>query len=241
MMTLTRLWKTGTANLLRHERPIGPPPPVRRTARKSSAVRRHASMIRVLFAVALLLASGCGEDEAAPPITSVRWVAPRDREEISNVVPLQLDAVAVEEVRYELGDQILFTRPAPNLDVQWNSRLVPNGLYDLRVIAVGHDNNDADVIKVIVNNIGLGPLGVFIDPTEIVLPLRGTTQFLAWVVGVQNRGIEWSVRGGDAFGTIDDSGLYTAPSVRPEPPKASVVARSALNSEVTAEATVRFR
>ena len=60
---------------------------------------------------------------------------------------------------------------------------------------------------------GCGGAGVAVTPSGLGNVLQGTTvQFTAQVVGRSNHAVVWSVREGSAGGTIDSTGLYTAPS-----------------------------
>lgn len=63
-----------------------------------------------------------------------------------------------------------------------------------------------------------------------VLAVTLTTQFTATVVGSDNHTVTWSVSGdgcsGSACGTINSSGLYTAPAAAPDPTKVRITATS---------------
>ncbi|HEX9111307.1 MAG TPA: hypothetical protein VF845_07495 [Terriglobales bacterium] len=51
-------------------------------------------------------------------------------------------------------------------------------------------------------------------------------QFAAQVIGATNQTVTWAVTGGSANGTIDATGLYTAPATPPNPPTATITATS---------------
>lgn len=72
-----------------------------------------------------------------------------------------------------------------------------------------------------------GSQGVLVLPTVATVTLGQTQQFEATVFNVSS-GVTWSVDGGDANGTIDTNGLYTAPSTLPA--GSSVVVRAKLSS-----------
>jgi len=52
-------------------------------------------------------------------------------------------------------------------------------------------------------------------------------QFTATVNASTNQSVTWAVTGGNANGTVDGNGLYTAPAVVPNPATATVTATSA--------------
>jgi hypothetical protein len=52
-------------------------------------------------------------------------------------------------------------------------------------------------------------------------------QFTATVNGSTNQSVTWAVTGGSANGTVDATGLYTAPAVAPNPATVTVTATSA--------------
>jgi hypothetical protein len=52
-------------------------------------------------------------------------------------------------------------------------------------------------------------------------------QFTATVSGSTSQSVTWSVTGGKVNGTVDPTGLYTAPEVVPNPPTATITATAA--------------
>ncbi len=60
--------------------------------------------------------------------------------------------------------------------------------------------------------ISTGPVVVEISPTSATVPPLGTQQFTETTTGDCNLAVTWSVQEGDAGGTVDDTGLYTAPA-----------------------------
>ena len=95
-----------------------------------------------------------------------------------------------------------------------------------------------------------GTVGVTISPTYAFVPASGgsasTRQFFANVTGTGNTSVTWSVRSavsgqgctGSACGSVNASGLHTAPSVAPSPNAISVVATSSADPTKSASATV---
>jgi len=95
-----------------------------------------------------------------------------------------------------------------------------------------------------------GPVAVTISPPyAFIAPSNGTPstqQFFATVTGAANTSVSWSVQSavsgqgcaGVACGSVDASGLYTAPSVAPSPNAISVIATSQVDSTKSASATL---
>jgi hypothetical protein len=95
-----------------------------------------------------------------------------------------------------------------------------------------------------------GPLAVTIFPLFAFVAPSGSSptefQFTAQVTGSSNTAVTWSVQsgvsgtgcGGTACGTIDATGLYTAPSVAPSPNSVAVVATSVANPAQSGTASV---
>lgn len=65
-------------------------------------------------------------------------------------------------------------------------------------------------------------------------------QFHATVNNSTNQSVTWTVSGGSVNGTIDGTGLYTAPPVAPSGPSPSVIATSAADSTKQGSATVNL-
>jgi hypothetical protein len=78
-------------------------------------------------------------------------------------------------------------------------------------------------------------IGVTVSPSGAPLDVCGTQTFTATVVGTTNTAVNWSVQEGASGGTIDSTGLYTAPST---PGTYHVVATSQADSTATGTATV---
>ncbi len=83
---------------------------------------------------------------------------------------------------------------------------------------------------------------ISLDVTTVTVAVSASQQFNATVVGPANVSVTWqvnSVTGGDAIhGTIDTTGLYTAPPSVPNPDTVTVTAVSNAVSTATASATV---
>src|SRR4030095_9516512 len=92
---------------------------------------------------------------------------------------------------------------------------------------------------------GSGPPGFHASPGSSLLPsalslsVNQTQDFEAAVFNSDSP-VVFSVDGGDAFGTIDAAGLYTAPAVVPPEGKATVRAKLANNLSVQATTEVEL-
>ena len=88
----------------------------------------------------------------------------------------------------------------------------------------------------------LAPVVVKISPTSARVFAGDTKQFTATVTGTTNTAVSWSVSSagcaGSACGTVDNSGLYTAPATVPTPPKIAVTATSQTDPTKSASAVV---
>ncbi len=60
-----------------------------------------------------------------------------------------------------------------------------------------------------------GPVSLDISPPHAIVGAGQTIQFQATVIGTSHDAVAWSVDGGEAWGTIDADGLYTAPEIPP--------------------------
>ena len=87
-------------------------------------------------------------------------------------------------------------------------------------------------------------LTIAVSPSTVTVFTSLTTQFTATVTGATNTAVAWSVNGvaggNQAFGTIADSGLYTAPALVPTPASFMITANSVANPSLSANAQVRI-
>lgn len=83
---------------------------------------------------------------------------------------------------------------------------------------------------------------VSVTPSTAQVPASGAQQFQATVLGPTNTAVTWSVNGtaggNSVVGTIDGSGLYTAPSTTPSPATVTVTATSQASTSSSGSATV---
>lgn len=93
----------------------------------------------------------------------------------------------------------------------------------------------ADTSKTAKATITQTPVAVTISPTTSSLRGADAKQFAATVTGHSNTAVTWAVTGG---GSIDSSGLYTAPYAVPSQITATVTATSQFDTTKSASATV---
>jgi hypothetical protein len=89
----------------------------------------------------------------------------------------------------------------------------------------------------------LGHIGVSVQPSSASIGVTGKLQFIANVTGANNSQVTWSVTGAGcgqagACGSVDSTGLYTAPAVVPTPALIDVVATSSADPSQSRTATV---
>ena len=95
-----------------------------------------------------------------------------------------------------------------------------------------------------------GPVSVTVSPAYIFLPPSSsqldTQQFVASIAGTANASVTWTVQSavaghgcsGTACGTIDSTGLYTAPNAAPSPNAITITATSQADTTKSSAATV---
>jgi hypothetical protein len=88
----------------------------------------------------------------------------------------------------------------------------------------------------------IAPVGVTISPTSAVVAVGGQQQFQAKVTGSTNKAVDWSLSGagcsGSGCGSVNSSGLYTAPANVPSPATVIVKASAAIDTSRSASATI---
>jgi hypothetical protein len=93
----------------------------------------------------------------------------------------------------------------------------------------------ADLTKTANASVTVPPVGITISPTSATVAPNGAQQFTATVTGTVNTGVTWSEVGN---GTVNQSGLYTAPSTN-ENDTVTATANAAPNLSASASATVQ--
>jgi len=88
----------------------------------------------------------------------------------------------------------------------------------------------------------IGELGIRVLPAAAELVAGGKQQFSAMVTGTENLKVSWSVKGpgceASDCGSISDDGLYTAPSIIPDPPKVTVTGILSSSTNESDSATI---
>src|ERR1035437_9503531 len=88
----------------------------------------------------------------------------------------------------------------------------------------------------------LAPVTISVSPATVQVLAGAHQQFTATVTGTTNKVVTWSVSGsgcsGATCGTISGTGLYTAPSVPPNPPQITVTATSSADPSKSSTALV---
>ena len=89
----------------------------------------------------------------------------------------------------------------------------------------------------------LAHIGVGVQPGSATLGVTGKLQFSASVTGTENPQVTWSITGAGCgspgvCGSIDSTGLYTAPPATPSPALINVVATSSVDMSQSGTATV---
>jgi hypothetical protein len=85
-------------------------------------------------------------------------------------------------------------------------------------------------------------ISISISPSTVQVGVGGQQQFTATVKGSSNTAVTWTISGtgcaGNICGTVNTSGLYTAPAAPPSPPFFSVKATSVADPSKSASASV---
>ena len=92
----------------------------------------------------------------------------------------------------------------------------------------------ADLTKAAIASVTVPAVGISISPTSINVQPRGTQQFTATVTGTVNTGVSYSA----LIGTIDSTGLYTAPA-SPGSDTVTATASAAPNPQASASVTIQ--
>src|SRR5450432_173950 len=83
------------------------------------------------------------------------------------------------------------------------------------------------------------PIVITVSPLNATVNLAQTQQFTATIKGTSNTAVTWDVNGvaggNSTTGTINASGLYTAPPVLPNPPTVTITAVSAADASFKAD------
>ena len=108
-----------------------------------------------------------------------------------------------------------------------------NGTTPLTFNVTATQGSDAGIATLNINAVT-----ITINPPNANVPLGGTLQFNALVSNAANTAAAWSLSGANAVGSIDNSGLYTAPASGTTPITFNVVATSQADSSKNAASAV---
>jgi len=203
----------------------------------------------------------------AAPSTNTQLTASAFVTVQDNVAVTLIVSPATATVVSGSGDSVPFTANVTGLDlgtfdVQWSVNMVIGGNSTFGLItqtgvysAPSMGSGTVSVRATIINNpIAAGIFGeavviiqepppepptISIDPDFVTLQPNDTQQFTATVTGLANTNVVWQVDEGANFGTITNTGFYTAPDTQP-PGDATVRATSVALPSLTATATVSF-
>jgi hypothetical protein len=126
---------------------------------------------------------------------------------------------------------------ADGMSANWTGPLLDSTQYRLTWY-------DSGIVDLAGNGISGGtiyfttaPILVSVSPTNAALQAGRSQQFIANVINASNSAINWSISPADA-GTIDSTGLYTAPASVPAQPVVTITASSVLDPNAKASALV---
>jgi len=194
-----------------------------------------------LIAALLVLAAGCSSDDDGPtdstPALTVDLTAPQNGAQVSGEVLLLATAPQAEAVAFLVDGAEVGTDPSSPFAFSWNSETVSNGGHRITARASRGSDRAEDSVDILVNNAG-GGVGVAVSPLTATVALGQSQTFVATVVGATNTAVIWSIDEGATRGTIDASGVYTAPAQLPTPPTATVRATSVEDPTKSATALV---
>ncbi len=186
----------------------------------AALARRRGALAAVLAAGFLLLGLiGCGSRTPTDPIVSIAPAAVSLQADIGQqqfVASVQNSpsAAVVWKVNGILGGNAAYGRITSA--GRYSAPATPPTPAQVKVTAVSVDNSNSRATALV----SITPaVSLSISPATADLTIRHTQQFTATVINATNTAVNWSVNGtpgGDAaMGTIDASGLYTAPAVYP--------------------------
>jgi hypothetical protein len=196
--------------------------------------------MRLVVCTLVSLTAGCSDDDAptdTPTTLTVDLTAPANGAQISGEVLLLATAPEAEAVAFLVDGNEVGTDASTPFAFSWNSETVSNGGRRITARASRGSDRAEDSVDIVVNNAG-GGVGVSVSPPTATVAVGQTRTFVATVVGATNTAVVWSVDEGAARGTINASGLYTAPAQLPTPPTATVRATSVEDPAKSATAVV---
>ena len=82
---------------------------------------------------------------------------------------------------------------------------------------------------------------IAVSPTNESVVVGGTRQYVAVVSGLANTAVTWSVVGGATNGSVDATGMFTAPMSVPSPANVTITATSVVNPAVVGTGIANIR
>lgn len=151
---------------------------------------------------------------------------------------IQYGGTSVISATYSHGDGVLTDGTTPNAlvsPISWTTpALFADTTYTLTVTNAAGDTAVGSV-TVTVSNVTMTAL----SPATKTLSLTKTQQFTGGVVsGAVDPTVIWSVVQGAGFGSIDGTGLYSAPAVMPGSPTVTIRCTSNAKGTILQEATI---
>lgn len=135
-------------------------------------------------------------------------------------------AIVGNTVQYSQNGTLLYQNLSPGLSYPY---VVDTSLFSLgATIGAGY----------LYGNLIPTALSVSVTPANVSLRATQTQQYTATVVNGSTGAVTWSISPATGAGTIDSSGLYTAPSIVPDPATVTVKATSQADGATYGIATV---
>jgi hypothetical protein len=158
-------------------------------------------------------------------------------------LPLTITGATATGVGYSVATQSYPVTLNPNQSLTLTVAFDPTTVGPVNgnlIVASNSSTGSSTVIAL--TGTGLAAVGVSVVPSTVQVNTGEVFQFAANVTGTTNNAVMWSVSGsgcsGSACGTIDATGLYTAPAAAPNPATVNVTATSQIASSASGSAVV---
>lgn len=195
------------------------------------------------FASVTVTATSVADTSAKASNTiSVRNTAPL----LKSVTPTSVGVgefnLTVNGSRFANGAQVLWNGTPLTTQFVSSSRLTATGKASqtgtvrVTVANPGPEAVSAPVIVTVFQRVS-----VTLTPASASVQTDGTQQFQAVVSGSSNQGVTWGIIGDSTAGSINPSGLYTAPSVAPVAGTVTVYAVAAADGKTRGTATISIQ
>lgn len=188
----------------------------------------------------LLWQPGCSDksDPTDPIINpSVSITSPAAWDTVSGTINFSADASNTNLIRFYCDNLEIGNDNSAPFSMLWNSQNVNDGTHTLKVAAEGTSGSAEAQVQIITSN-GLTGIVITVIPAMASVQTGQTQQFNAQVTGSTNTAVTWTVDEGSTHGSISTTGLYTAPSMVPSPPRATIRATSVADPSKSSTAVV---